>query len=263
MKKTILIIICFICMVGCSSTTDIKEKENNLNVSSSKLKSKYTSKEWKCSVPLENIKDISGFENVFITNEGELYEFSLEKLYSNDDYCKKIESNYKFTRFINGAIITEDNKIFGYINNEFIEEPFAWTGAFRYDLYKQHNNIFKFDKGYNETSFDVTGITYYGYLDGNKIIVLDGIESNIAYTYDLKDDEIFLGSYYEFIKTNKGYYYNGIINSSECNKYADVECVYGVKAFTELNDEYDNIYFFNGRQIIFKDDMKHLYVDTF
>ena len=141
-----------------------------------------------------------------------------------------------------------------------VEELYGWTGAFDYDILKEHADVFKFDRSYNGSHFDIAGVAYYGYIDNNKIVILNGIKKVISYSYELPEGEVFNGGYYEVMKTNKGYYYNGVINADECNKYADVECQYGVKPYDELNEEYDSIYFFNGKYIIFKDDLNHVYM---
>lgn len=270
MKKIIIFLICCICITGCSNNSainsdksNISDSQNDINIGEEKIKSKYSSMEWKCSVPLNNISDISGFDQMFITNDGDLYLFSFTQLFSStNDYCKKVDSDYKFKRFINGTIVTADNKLLAYYNNNFIERFGGWTGAFDYSKFDRYSNMILFSKNFDPNH-------NYAVVEGKEVFELINIYDNEYVPIgvnkvkigELKNTEDYIGGYYQIIKTTENYYMYSIVNEERCNMYADVECEYGLKRIDDVSNEYKNILFFNGKYIIFKDDLVHVYTN--
>lgn len=270
MKKIIIFLICCICLTGCSSNptansskSNVSDPSNNINISEQNLKSKYSSMEWKCSVPLNDISDISVFDHMLITKDGDLYLFSFTQLFSStNDYCKKVDSDYKFKRFINGAIVTVDNKLLAYHNGNFVERMVGWTGAFDYSKFDQYSNMILFSKNFDPNQ-------NYAVVEGKEVFELINIYDNEYVTIgvdkvkigQLNNTENYVGGYYQIIKTTENYYMYSIINKEQCDMYADVECEYGLKRIDDISDEYENILYYNGKYIIFNNDMNHIYTN--
>ena len=55
-------------------------------------------------------------------------------------------------------------------------------------------------------------------------------------------------------KTDKGFYKVGITNQKKCSEYEDVECIEGLIKIEDISSHYNDIEYFNGNYIIFKND---------
>lgn len=265
MSKILISVIIVLVLTGCNNKTNSNlnnETNNNIDKSESlnnknDIKNKYQKFEWKCDIGLSDIKDISGFKSMFITNDGKLYEFSLDRPFSNEKYCKKIDTDKRFVRFINGTIITDENKIYAYTdNNEFVERMSGWTGGFDYSLFDKYDNLILFSK---------FGINHdYAIVEDKEVSIIKYEIEHYPNTYTesigfLNSDEEYIGGFYRILKTTKNYYVYGEINEEECNKYVDIKCEYGLKRVEEISNQYDNILYYNGKFIIFKDDLNNIY----
>lgn len=249
----LIILVLSIMLTGCSNSKDNKEEKKPKEEVNEYVKHQFTKYEWKCSIPLENIKELNYKTQMFITNDGDLYEFDFNgKFSTNDDHCRKIESNFKFVKFIQGAVITTDNKIYGYddYNKEFVERMSGWTLSFNYSLYDYNQDVFVI----GETSLVVEGKNVYSF-------ELPETLENKTFIGTLNDDEEFVRGYHRAIKTTKRYYKYEIISTDECINYVDVECKYGIRPIEEINKDYDKIYYYDGYYLIYKDDLKHIYCD--
>ena len=250
------VILIGICGCGNKQIETVKEGIDNYQEESI-YKNNFPSLEWKCDIPLQDIIDFSEFDTKFITKDGDLFEFSYNQLFSNEKYCKKIDSNMKFTRFLNGAIETTANKIYGYSEGKFIEKLSAWTGAYDYNVYEKYPNSFLFSKVNDRSSYDIN--YQYAVVKNNIVYDINWDSLKLTEIDRLADDEEYIGSYYQILKTNKNFYNYNIINNEECKKYADIECKYGLSRIDEISDLYDEIYYFNGKKIIFKNDLNNIY----
>lgn len=264
----VLLSICFL-ISGCSnnsnSSSTLEEHKDNENKNVKEVLSRVrnTSYDWNCEVPLNEIKDIGSANSMFITNDGLLYEFNLMQKYSTtNNNCRKIDTDYRFKRFINGAIISTDNKIYAYYNNEFVERMSGWTEAFNYDLFDYNENVMILNG-----EFDINH--RYGIVKNNKVYTYDkGYITQVDIKneeeiFSIPSDETVIGLYESYIKTDKAYYKYDIVNRNECNTYADIECEYGIVKDEVLTKVYDDIYFINNNYIIVKDDYKKIYTDVY
>ena len=283
--KCIIVLIIILGFCGCASNKIVDDNKENINenkedFNDSEIESSEQKEEqeviedvfmvgnsvkynWDCEVSLNNIKDISLFSNMFISNDGMLYEFDLLKEYSTTkNHCKKIETDKTFDKFINGAIISTDKKIYAYLDGVFEERIYGWTGAFHYDLFDYNENVIVLNLFLDSNP-------KYGIVKDNKVY---GYDTNSFNSDDIKTekelysfaaDEYFIGIYGSYIKTNKAYYKYGIINKKDCDKYADIECVYGIVKDELVTNSYDKIFYLNNRYIIFKNDLNHIYTDIF
>jgi len=263
----ILMVLFFIC--SCSSnkksveSTDENYDKENEFINELLVRNNSNRYDWNCEVSLNDIKDISVFSNMFISDDGILYEFSLIGEYSTTkNNCLKIETDKKFEKFINGSIISNDKKIYGYFDGEFVERMYGWTGAFNYDLFDYNENVVVLNLGLDSNP-------KYGVVKDNKIFSYDTNSFNSddikseKELYTFSSDESFVGIYGSYIKTNKAYYKYGIINKNECDKYVDIECEYGIVKDELVSNLYDEIYYINNHYFILKNDLNYIYTDSF
>lgn len=66
----------------------------------------------------------------------------------------------------------------------------------------------------------------------------------------------------KILQTTKNYYEYIIINKKECDKYADVECKYGLSRIDDVSDIYDDILYFDGYVMFLKNDKK-IYISRY
>ena len=259
---------------------NIPEEQKKLDKIASKeyldtKKVKYQKVEWISNIPLTEIKCIkdNGMMNIqpkmFITNSGELYEFSTEKKYSNEQVCKKIDTDVKFDRFNLFAndrdlsiAISTDNQYYYYVDGEF--KDYYINDATLRKINNEHPNNYGYYNG-GATSYDI-----YYYVDGNNIYEYKlKINYHGGSKYTLVSDEIidtipenekFISLDGRIIKTDKSYYKLGIKNQEECNKYEDVQPIFGLVKLEDISSEYNKISYFNGNYIIYKEDSNNLYI---
>ena len=195
-----------------------------------------------CDIDYNNIKYFqSGY---FVTKNNEIYDISFDKLYSNNQNCKKREIDIDVSNIQDYYIFSKNNKIY---NVRDLEEEYITDYSQIYlldkniikiissdydngkinvlvfkdnNIYKQTYNITNGENGFNKITFEkeelyksleeygnIKYITFepYLYTNSGKIIQL---EENTITT----------------IFSDKGYYYLEEIITDECKKYQDIEC---------------------------------------
>ena len=234
---------------------DSAETESEIKVDDlSKLKNKFVIKEkWNVELPLENIKELSSRYQVFITNDGYLYQYS-DKIYKDSEkHYRRMNENIKFKSIGGCQPITMDNRYWGdyrfpiseykfsTIEKELLMfEDFAWS------------NIRDIK---DETPLKIAK-------QGDKVFLLDSQNSILQLLNDFDEKEKIIGIYNNgIIKTDKNYYFADITNKDELKKYADATPVYGLVTDVLLTAEYNNIQYFDGETAIFKDDKEHIYIN--
>lgn len=254
--KCISLLGIIVLLCGCSSKA-IKENiasssDNNVAENKTLINRRGTEYDWNCEVSLTNIKDININYMRFISKDGDLYEFDLEKKFSStNNNCKKVDTDIKFERFIASTIISKDNKIYRYENSKLLERPLEYTGGFQYDYFDKNNNYVIFSYVNNIGGFIKDNKVYVYKLSNNDSTIISEKE-----IYKFADDEYYIGTYGELIKTNKAYYIYGITNKKECSDFADVKCEYGIVKDEELTNAYNDIQYTNDYYFIFKDSDK-------
>ena len=111
------------------------------------------------------------------------------------------------------------------------------------------------------------------YMDGNNLhkctyVIEYGPEYGWAFEGDtiidtLPEGETFISMDGRAIKSDKAYYEIGTVNSEEVDKYEDVEPIEGLVELTKLTEQYDNIYYFNGTFLVYKNDNENLYTCSY
>ena len=262
-----LIIFGIFLITGCEKKIDA----NNMNELDKleKLKDKFESVEWSCEISVSNIKTIkdNGMMEIqpkmFITNDGDLYQFSVDKKYLNGTNCKKYDSNEKFDDFYIFPI-DRDLSLFVTTTGDFKYLDKAGNLVDFYSIFikKYHSYIEKLynDNRYNYVKYIMGYDSYYNVynIKDNKVflkqISSSGYYKNEDLFAEFPNNENFISLNGKVFKTNRNYYKVGITNEKECNEYEDVNCIEGIVKFNDLEDEYDNISYFNGNYIIFNGD---------
>lgn len=238
---------------------------------------KYSKIDWISDVPLSEIKHIkhSGMWNIqpnlFITKSGELYEFSKNKLYSNEQVCKKVETELTFSRFQLYAsdrdlsvIVSTDNHLYEYNDTfESYQDFYLPHWTLQNEMIQQH------PMNYGEYHFGAINYYLYYYAESNDVYLYKAERATSSLELVFLTDSV-LDSFPEgetclavegkiFI-TDKAFYKIGIKNQEEVNKYEDVEPIYGLIRLDTISEDYSKIAYFNGEYIIYKDDPDHLYI---
>ena len=257
-KMSKYIIICLtlcICLCGCDNNKNNTQNNESINTSKEEFfELENLSGISKKDVVCEEIKDIidfSFYDNLFITKDGKLYEISFNKIFTNNKNCKQVESGNIFVKFIKGGILDNENNIY-YYNSDKQLEKFDFHVGYPTMPYLVGINQ---EDYINISAAIVSTKEHYFYTKNNKVylykdLILDDktlIEEPI-FTFD--NDETIEYSIDGTIKTNKKIYIfsSKITNEKECQKYADVDCIYKDNFYeldnTELSKQYENIYFY-------------------
>ena len=267
-KKLILLILCFEIplITSCNNKnsnfkTDTKNKEEQtLKIEEQSYNSErvamveYEKTNIICS-QISAIADYNSNYSLFITNDGSLYQISFKKIFSNNTNCNKIETDEKFNRFVNGGIISKDNKVFSYSDG--ILEEVDVDNVYGWILNPFLKNVKK-DDYINVNSYSTTNNNKFSLRKGNNIYMyVDGtektkLEDEPIFTAENNDEIIYSLDY--TIKTKKKFYnfYSKIINKDECEKYADVKCQLqdGFYELDSLNKIYDSVKFYKPSIIV-------------
>jgi hypothetical protein len=239
------------------------------------LHDEYQKIEWISDIPLSEIKCIkdNGSMDIqspmFITKSGELYEFTTNGIYSNEQVCKKIDTDIKYDEFYlypndrDLSLIISNEGEYYYLDNdkELQTYDYDYDGLIHKINNEHPNNYGRWEGG--ATDYDI-----FYYIEDNKIYQ-SKYESLLSGSHEFVSEDIidtipegesFVSLEGKIIKTDKNYYILGITNQEECSKYVDTEPVLGLVKLEDVSSEYDKISYFNGNYIIYNDDMSNLYI---
>ncbi len=243
-----------------------KDEKNN------KYKSKYQKYEWNCDVPITEIKTIkdNGMMDIqpklFITKDGKLYEFTLNKKYSNEQICKQINADTSFNYFNmfpndrDLSLMVDNNNNFYYYEKSLLNFK-EWD---KYHFADTTNYILSHPQSYTTYAnehIENAGSAFYNYYAENNDIykrLLYWKDSSTVYENPVLlhqfTDENVIGLEGKIFKTDKGFYKIGATNKEECEKYEDIECNEGIVKIEDVSKHYKDIEYFNGNYLIFKND---------
>jgi len=259
---------------GCENI--IKEKSDNNKVIESGSSIKEEDKT-KCSIInflgnyginesliCPKFKEISSSgHGFFITESGELYEYSDKKYSTTNNNCKKVETNVLFTNIVENTLVGKDGNYYSFhekklrkIPDDEIQKGRAWYGLDQMEirLHKLNNKIFYLDQ------LDMNDPDIYGYVDGNNIYEISynhqNNKSNEKLLLTLKDGEKVEKTTNGYVITNKGYYRYGMTNQKECSEYADIKCEYGLVLIDTIDNCANEIYYLSNGLIVTKNMIK-------
>ena len=112
--------------------------------------------------------------------------------------------------------------------NEYIEN----AGSAFYNYYIENNGIYK-----RLLYWKDSGTVY----------------ENPVLLYQFTDENV-IGLEGKTFKTDKGFYKIGATNKEECEKYEDIERKEGIVKIEDISKHYEDIEYYNGNYIIFKND---------
>lgn len=195
-----------------------------------------------CDIDYNNIKYFqSGY---FVTKNNEIYDISFDKLYSNNQNCKKREIDIDVSNIQDYYIFSKNNNIY---NVRDLEEEYITDYSQIYlldkniikiissdydngkinvlvfkdnNIYKQTYNITNGENGFNKITFEkeelYKSLEEYGNI---KYITFEPyLYTNSGKNIQLEENTI------TTIFSDKGYYYLEEIITDECKKYQDIEC---------------------------------------
>ena len=188
MKKVIallLMISLIFTLFGCTTnnTPEAPSSDTSSNVTPEETEPfKYLGHpvDWISDTPLSEIKSIkyrTMFDlqpNMFITKSGDLFLFSLDKLFSNEQTCKKVDTDMKFDRFYlyvddrnHSTIVSSDGNFYRYDENDSqikVHDLGENKNPTATEYSKNHINSYgEYQMGH------ITNYVYY-YIEGNNIV---------------------------------------------------------------------------------------------
>lgn len=234
MKKTyifLFIILLSVLALGCEKkqTTGV-ENDNNLN--SSEMENYVKISNVNCP-ELNVAKEVS--KNYFVGQDGYLYEYSLNELFSSTNKnCSIVDTNGKYMKGFSGGLVYDEDD-YGYILEDIKYDKNIFTIEKSYEHEKNREYFIK--KSFPNSKLQLFLITDFGIIvEDNKIydvrFDLGGGSSekkviNFDYTNEILNIYETQHSYEAFyVETNNLYFAckKEIINNQECEIYADIEC---------------------------------------
>ena len=198
-----------------------------------------------------NVKNT--FDNNIVINDGYMYNINLDMKYSNEQNCIKM-SDKKIVKVIDNYYVTDENTLYtpdknggkefdskGKVPEYLMDESvlmasnYGNNGEYKYYVLKNDGKIydvtftreFYFENGEGLYRFDV--LSEEVYLEYNDEIIK---------TFDVEDNKII------YVNTDKGIYTEKVTNS-ECNMYADIDCIYSLTKNDILEENMSNISYIN------------------
>lgn len=205
--------------------------------------------------------------NYMISENGNIYETNLGRVYQNDYNCKKPDFNGTIYAMFDLNVLKDSNGDYYYVGGN--EKVAAFSKVSEtdedyglYDILLKDSDVVK-----ASTVNSKTGEFYvlksdgniYQYLitnstvNNNKVYLTDSINllySASDYGAKILDFNYSGSSISTFVKTEKAYYRMRVTNSKECSKYADVACKYEMTEDADLTKVMDKVLAFNGSTLI-------------
>lgn len=238
MKKNLIFLFLLLLIVtGCSNNTQKDINTNNSKKIDDYINVEYKTKnEIKCD-EMANAKLIS--KTIFVTNDGKIFHYGSDKLYSNEQNCKQFDDE-PYTSWFGDETISEivglkytelvDSKMHQILTNE-EDNKIGIKGTYDY-LLKNIKNWYVSSSGFIIR-------------EDNKFYLLDGEKNKQDITGNILSDDVIESVNGIVIKTNNGYYVlkSKISNKEECEKYDDVKCNYNyyIESSDILNSIKDKI----------------------
>lgn len=267
--KVLLVLGCILIITGCGKSNDIKNNSNNENkdnkiscsINKNNGKYDYFINE---SLVCPQFKDIAySGDRFFITNSGELYEYSDKKYSTTNNNCKKADTDVLFDKIVENTLVSKDGNFYSFfegnlkrITDDEIQKGRAWYGIDQMEIkvYKANNRIFYLDQLDNEKP------EIYGYVDGNSIYSISydwkSNKTNEKLLITFKDGEKVEKVTNGFVVTNKGYYRYGMTNQKECSEYEDINCEYGLVLVDTIDNCSNEIFYVSNNLIVTKEMIK-------
>lgn len=279
MKKYFAILLflsLLIVITGCSKTVEkigdiFKNNEDNFNAY---IDNNYKKFDWfDDNIKFDDISDFSSSNKYFVTKEGKLYRFDLEKKYksTNMNY-EQIDSQIKFKRFMRGKIVSEDDNYYTYSSGIMLADDKEWDSNSKSlcnKVYKEYPNIYLVANDWmayrhSYLYYDNENLYLFKYKEKSNNVYFDGesvciYEKTLVNPSNINNEKFISASGYVF-KTDKGYY--NITIKEVISEYADEENYSeDIISKMDISKYYDKIFYFNGSVLLLKDDLSHIYIN--
>lgn len=263
-RKMLFIVIVFMLFLcsGCTGTITRSIRHSGFTIAGDFACDPFFPKD-KDDTSYSKVKFLTGTH--IISNEGKLYEVSLEKPYASNSNCKEADTTISVVSIFDNKIVrAADGKMY-YLNGDNSTTPYS-------EVTGDDNNyaIYQLLLGQESTIKVITagssGLYYVLKNDGNVYSYTvnnsdRGVPPTITSTELIynKDDygsENIIDFNYAgensstFIRTDNKAYKMFVTNAKECNKYADVACKYQMNEFTIYSEYKDYFIAYNGSKII-------------
>ena len=260
MKKYLILILFILLCTGCNGNTtrDIRHQGYSMN-GLFKCDRVYSKDK---NDPVDKIKYL--FEGGYINQNGELYDVSLNGIFSNNENCKKNIFTHKIKAIYNTDIVKADDNLLYYIKATDKNEAYSLVNNLDelyplYTLLLRDEDILKV-QSINELEYYILKAdgNIYDYVlnkddnDNNNNYSL--VSMNVIYDkskYGKIVDFNYAGdSFKTYLISDKGIYRMNISNRDECSKYVDIVCEYEFVLNEVLTKYRDKIIAYNGNNII-------------
>ncbi len=275
MKRKILLLIITIftiLLTGCSKINN--STDNNQDDFMSYIEKNYVKFDWfDDNIKFDDIKDFSSYDEYFITKDGNLFQYNLEKKFksTNKNY-EQINSSLNFVRFVRYDIVDDNNNYYRYTeginksdekewdsdlnnlcNKIYINYPNVYSIGNEWRVYRhqyllyEDNNLYIFKYKKKSNAINISG-------ESTCIFEKEIVEPSVI------NNEKFISATGYIFKTDKSFYKTQTKEIK--SEYADEED-YTTDSITkmEISKYYDDIYYFNGSVLILKDDLNHIYIN--
>lgn len=253
-------------LTGCNGNITRALRNDGFNVQDNKFKCSLLNLDGKVDDKEDNTSEDVKFlvGNYAIGVSGNIYQLSLDKLFSNDMNCKKVANIPTKAVLDEKYILGEDGKYY-YLD--------AGSG----DTIVPFSEMPQEDENFQKLSLFFTGdvkkaITVNSNINSYYVLKDDGAIYNYVLTQDenskqffVKSDNVqFTSNSYDgkiidffyagdstatFFRTPTSIYRNLIGNEEECSKYVDVPCEYEIAVDTTLTENLDRIVLYNGKTL--------------
>lgn len=263
MRKIKLILVSLfiiLCCTGCNNSEVNRDlRHAGFNISSDEFSCEALIP--KSDKEYEVIKYFGG--DFAITTTGVIHELSFGQMFSNDQYCRKANTERKVVALYGNSVFkADDNKFYALKGTDKVAAYGEITPANdqNYAIYAFFFN----DPAILKVQSSGNNIYYVLKTDGNfyqyNMVVSNGniylTSADVLYTAETYGSKIIdfnhegLASTRTYIKTEDSFYRVSMVNKEKCTKYVDVQCEYDFGKDKDLSRHYKRIIAFDGGTII-------------
>ena len=204
-------------------------------------------------------------ENNLISQEGNIYEVSLQQTYQNKENCKEADTSIKVKAILDDKIIKATDDKYYYLEGQndvsaYSEIPVTDNSYGIYNLLLKDVDIIKVITANSSTGeyyllktdgdiYSYT-ITKKDYNSPPTVTAVSTVYDKNNYDSKIVDFNYAGNSLNTFIRTENKVYRMKITNSEDCNKYADIECKYEMQEDPTFEEFKDRIITYNGSILI-------------
>lgn len=266
MKKVVSLIVvilsCFF-VTGCKGDITRTIRHSGFNLSSTDFVCNYFVSDDETGLYTRKMKFLGS--NFVVDDNGQVYDISLAKLYSNNQNCFISDFSVPIVAMFDNSIGMGNDSKYYYMNSNNNVKAYSEV-SISDNSYGLYDVLFKIPSVIKIVTVDQSlGVYYLLKNDGNvyKYVItrsdpqspLTIVSSEVVYS---KEEYGFITDFNysnnavnsTYILSDISFYRMVVSNKDSCNKYADVECVYDLKNDVDLLAQKDYISGYNGSLLI-------------